>query len=74
MPIDPEKVISARKASGLSLESAADAVELSKQGYINREKQPDQFRLCELEGLYKKLNDTARPILAEAVSEIFLPA
>ena len=49
--ISKDKFVAARKASGLSLESAAEKAEMSKQGYVNREK----------------------PILKDAVSDIFLP-
>lgn len=73
MPVQKDKISAARRASDLSLERAAEVVELSKQGYINREKDPDQFRLCELERLYDALTETAKPILREAVTDIFLP-
>lgn len=46
---------------------------MSKQGYVNREKRPEQFRLCELAKVYEALSDTAKPILKDAVSDIFLP-
>ena len=45
---------------------------MSKQGYVNREKRPEQFRLCELAKVYEALSDTAKPILKDAVSDIFL--
>ena len=73
MPVSKEKFCAARRAAGISLEKAAEVVELSKQGYINREKAPEQFRICELEKLYDALSETAKPILQEAVEEIFLP-
>ena len=73
MVLSNEKFVAARKASGLSLESAAEKVKLSKQCYINREKNPEQFRLCELAGLYQSLSETAKPILRDAVADIFLP-
>lgn len=73
MGIDAEKFIAARRASGLSIECAAKAVNLSKQCYVNREKQPEQFRLHELANLHDHLSETAKPILREAVSDIFLP-
>ncbi|MBX9032639.1 hypothetical protein [Gordonibacter massiliensis (ex Traore et al. 2017)] len=71
--ISKDKFVAARKASGLSLESAAEKAEMSKQGYVNREKRPEQFRLCELAKVYEALSDTAKPILKDAVSDIFLP-
>ena len=67
-----DKLIAARKASDLTLENAAKLANLSKQGYINREKNPEQFRLCELAGVYQEISDTAKPIFREGVMEIFL--
>lgn len=72
MTVSNEKFIAARKASSLSLEIAAEKADLSKQCYINREKHPEQFRLCELTGVYEALTDTSKAILREAVSDIFL--
>lgn len=72
MAIDSEKFIAARKASGMTLESASEKAKLSKQCYINREKHPEKFRLCELAGVYGGLSDTARPIFRSAVDDIFL--
>lgn len=73
MSIENEKFVAARKAAGMSLEAASEKAKLSKQCYINREKHPEQFRLCELVGVYRSLSDTAKPILRSAVEEIFLP-
>ena len=72
MTIRPDKFIAARKASGLTMEKAAELVDLSKPGYISREKKPEQFRLCELSNLYNGLSETAKPILRDAVEQIFL--
>ena len=72
MTIEAEKFIAARKASAMSLEKAANLANLSVQSYINREKQPEQFRLHELEGVYSELSETAKPIFRDAVSQIFL--
>lgn len=57
----------------MTLEQAAELAKLSKQGYINREKTPDDFRLSELKGVFNGLSETARPIFVEAVNDIFLP-
>lgn len=73
MAISKDKFRAARQASGLSLEKAAETVNLSKQGYINREKLPEQFRISEISKLYNALSETAKPILREAVDDIFLP-
>lgn len=73
MAIEAEKFIAARKASGLSLENAAELAKMSKVCYINREKHPEQFRLYELKGVYSSLSDTAKPIFRDAVLQIFLP-
>ena len=73
MSVENEKFVAARKASGMSLECASEKAKLSKQCYINREKHPEQFRLCELVGVYEELSDTAKPILRSAVEDIFLP-
>lgn len=64
----------ARKASGLTYDEAASACNLSRAAYFSRENDhPEQFRLCELIGLHRKLSDTAKPILIKAVEDIFLP-
>lgn len=70
--IDKSKFIAARKASGLTIEEAAKLADVSSVCYINREKYPEQFRLCELQGVYNGLSDIAKPLLATAVSDIFL--
>lgn len=73
MEIRNDKFVAARKASGMTLEIAAKHTDMSKQGYINREKHPDQFRLCEIAGLFKAMDSTSKSILRDAVDEIFLP-
>lgn len=73
MPDNNNKFRAARNASGMTLDTAAELAHLSKQGYVNREKMPETFRLYELRDLYKGLSDTAKPILVSAVSDIFLP-
>ena len=72
MSIPNEKFVAARKASGLSLEDASELADVSKPCYIGREKHPEQFRLCELLGVYRGMTDTAKPIMRDAVQEIFL--
>lgn len=72
MILNKDKFVAARKASNLSIESAAKLVNLSKQGYINHEKDPSMFRLSEIQRLYEGLNNIAKPILQDAVGDIFL--
>jgi DNA-binding XRE family transcriptional regulator len=72
MITDKNKFKAARAASGLSLSEASEVVSLSKQCYIAREKTPEQFRLTELEKLYGALDNTGKPILKDAVNQIFL--
>lgn len=74
MTLKKEKFEAARKASGITQEKASELVKLSKQGFINREKEPLQFRLCEIERLYNGMTETAKPILRDAVMDIFLPS
>lgn len=71
-PID-NKFKAARKASGMTIEQAANLANLSKPGYINREKTPKTFRLSELAGVYSGMTETAKPILVSAINEFFLP-
>lgn len=67
------KFESARRASGLTIEQAANACGVSPATYANREKTDcDQFRLAELQRFFSALNESAKPILKEAVEDIFL--
>lgn len=66
------KFKAARKASDMTIDQASELAKLSKPGYINREKNPESFRLYELENLYQGMSETAKPILVEAVNDIFL--
>lgn len=69
-----EKIVAARKASGLTIEQITEAAGLrSKNTYMGRESNPDQFRICELLGMYNAMNDIAKSILLEAIRDIFLP-
>lgn len=74
MPLNGEKFKAARKASGLTIEQAAAITGLKATStYCSREEDPSMYRLHELEALYQSMNDTARPILREAIADIFLP-
>lgn len=73
MNVLENKFKAARRASNMTLEKASELAKLSKPGYANREKNPETFRLYELENLYEGMSDIAKPILVEAVNDIFLP-
>lgn len=73
MTLESEKFIAARRASGMTIEQAARAGEMSMTTYQLRESNPSKFRLEELKGIYDELNDIAKPIFKEAVCGIFLP-
>jgi DNA-binding XRE family transcriptional regulator len=66
------KFEAARKMSGISLQEMAITCDMSPVTASNREKSPMDFRLCELSALYETMTDSAKPILKEAVDEIFL--
>lgn len=71
MTVAPEKFIAARKASGMTLSAASELANVTVQTYIAREKHPEQFRICELEGVYAGLNKTGKSLLREGICEIF---
>ena len=71
MTVAPEKFIAARKASGMTLSAASELANVTVQTYIAREKHPEQFRICELEGVYEGLNKTGKSLLREGMCEIF---
>lgn len=71
--MDNTKFAAARRASNLSVKSAAEAVHLSQPTYIARESYPLNFRLCELQRLNMALDNTGKGILHEALGDIFLP-
>ena len=66
------KFEAARKASGLSSEKAATICRIAKPTYLERERNPSTWRLGELDLLYREMSDVAKPILLEAVNDIFL--
>ena len=66
------KFEAARKASGLSSEKAATICHIAKPTYLERERYPSTWRLGELDLLYREMSDVAKPILLEAVNDIFL--
>lgn len=73
MPIQVEKFAAARKASDMTLSTASELAKVTVQTYISRERHPEQFRLCELQGVYDGMTDTGKAILRDGLYEIFLP-
>ncbi len=73
MPIQVEKFAAARKASDMTLSTASELANVTVQTYISRERHPEQFRLCELKGVYDGMTDTGKAILRDGLDEIFLP-
>lgn len=57
----------ARRASGLSCESAGKTCGITRVTYSQREVEPKDFRLSELRALYNALSETAKPILFDAI-------
>lgn len=66
------KFKAARRASNMTIDEAAELAKLSKQGYINRERMPETFRLYELEAVFNGMSEIAKPLFVEAVNDIFL--
>lgn len=73
MIISPEKFIAARKASDMTLSTAAELAKVTSQTYIAREKHPERFRVYELKGVYDGLTETGKSLFRDGMSEIFLP-
>ncbi len=71
MIISPEKFIAARKVSDMTLSTAAELAKITSQTYIAREKHPEQFRVCELKGVYDGLTETGKSLFRDGMSEIF---
>lgn len=74
MVLHSEKFSAARRASGLTIAQITEASGLkSTSTYVAHEDAPGQFRLDELAGIYASMSDIARPLLKEAICDIFLP-
>ena len=71
MIFDDKKFSAARRASGLTLDDAANSCGITRQTYVLREKQPTELRLNELHGLYSALDENGRGLLKDAVNGIF---
>ena len=57
----------ARRASGLSVEQACHVCGVSRPTLVSRERDPSQYRLCELRALYAELDATGRELLMRGV-------
>ena len=66
------KIAAARRASKMTVEYAAELAGITAPTLVAREKQPGQWRLCELRGVYKGLDDTGRELLMSGIDEFFL--
>ena len=62
------KFRAARKASDMTLDTAASVCGVSNPTYVQHEQEPRDFRLSELRGLYAHASKTAKPILLDAVT------
>lgn len=58
----------ARRASGLTFDEAARACCVSRPTVYARERDPGQYRLCELKALYDALDETGRALLMQGVA------
>lgn len=58
----------ARRASGVTIDRAAEACGVSRPTVVSRERDPGQYRLCELAALYAELDETGRELLMRGVS------
>lgn len=73
MSISSAKIGAARRASKMTFEQITKAAGLkSTSTYVAHEENPDQFRLSEVAGIYKSMDEISRPIFKDAICEIFL--
>lgn len=73
MNLDEGKIAAARKASGLTVDEAANACGLSRPTYSLREQQVGDFRIRELLMLRDSLDKTGKSLFDSAIATIFLP-
>lgn len=71
MTIESSKFADARRASGLTLESAASACGITRQTYQLREKRAEDFHLGELVKLKDSMNESGRKLLRDALYDLF---
>ena len=57
----------ARRASGVTIDRAAEVCGVSRPTVVSRERDPGQYRLCELASLYAELDATGRELLMRGV-------
>ena len=62
----------ARRISEMSLEQAASSAGVSKSTYQIHEQHPENFRLCEIRGLFDSMTKKGQDNLRRAVMENFL--
>lgn len=65
--MDMTKFRQARMANELTYEQAANIAKVSTCTYVNRERQPEYFRLMELKRLYEAMDEVGKRILRQAV-------
>lgn len=69
--IESTKFYAARRASGLTLDDAANACGISRPSYISRESAPGTFRLEEVHNLYECMNEDGRLLVREGLKDLF---
>ena len=57
----------ARRASGVTIDRAAEVCGVSRPTVVSRERDPSQYRLGELASLYVELDETGRELLMRGV-------
>lgn len=62
-----DKFGAARRASGMTCEGAGNICGITRVTYQQRETAPGDFRLAELQSLYREMTQTAKPILFDAI-------
>lgn len=73
MALNSSAFAAARGASGMTLEQIKDAAGVkSISTYVAHEDDPRAFRLGEIEGMYKRMEEPAKTLLRDAVCDIFL--
>ena len=66
-----DEFMSARRASGMSLEQAAELSGIARQTYSVKENSPEQFRLGELVDVFNALNSSGKKIMRDAIFSLF---
>ncbi len=58
----------ARRASGMTLDRAAEACGVSRPTYASRERDPSGFHLSEIRGLYAAMDGIGRDLLVRGIA------